>query len=287
MIGNRNSSASQDGWANNTKTSLPRASYQLNAAAIYIGARNYGGSIDNYGTNECRFSSIGEGLTDLECQLLYAIVEKYQNNLSRSVDAPKSFYYNSAYNNETNAYIFRTQIANTTIQGAVNTLVADLKTAGIYTKMRAIYPMVTDKAVQVDMANQMKFNLVNPQDSNAAFRLTWLGGWTYGTTGATPNGSSGYANTFFIPASNLTSLSAHLSYYSRTNLDSYTFDFGVRNGFAAGNPSFGFVSKFSNTMYGYANVNESTGRLLTTNTDSRGLMCLSRNGTTTRRTNGG
>jgi hypothetical protein len=34
------------------------------------------------------------------------------------------------------------------------------------------------------------------QDTNAAFRLTFSGGWTHSATGALPNGTNGYSNTF-------------------------------------------------------------------------------------------
>lgn len=70
---------------------------------------------------------------------------------------------------------------------------------------------------QAFIANQFKFNLVNPVDSDAAFRLVFNGGWTHSSTGATPNGTNGYADTKFIANTYLTKGDGHLSYYSRTN----------------------------------------------------------------------
>jgi hypothetical protein len=39
--------------------------------------------------------------------------------------------------------------------------------------------------------------LMNPVDSDAAFRLTFNGGFTYNASGATGNGSNGYGNTHY------------------------------------------------------------------------------------------
>jgi hypothetical protein len=68
-----------------------------------------------------------------------------------------------------------------------------------------------------NVASQMKFNLVNPQDSDAAFRLAFSGGWTYSTNGALPNGTNAYADTFLTPSTNLVESSKHLSFYLRTD----------------------------------------------------------------------
>ncbi len=70
---------------------------------------------------------------------------------------------------------------------------------------------------QAYIAAQFKYNLVNPVDSDAAFRLVFNGGWTHSSNGATPNGTNGYADTKFNPSLNGQLNSAHLSYYSRTN----------------------------------------------------------------------
>ncbi len=70
---------------------------------------------------------------------------------------------------------------------------------------------------QAYIASQFKYNLVNPVDSDAAFRLVFNGGWTHSSNGATPNGTNGYADTKLVPSSVLSLTSGHLSYYSRTN----------------------------------------------------------------------
>jgi hypothetical protein len=69
---------------------------------------------------------------------------------------------------------------------------------------------------QAYIAAQFKFNLKDPRDLDAAFRLVFNGGWTHSSNGATPNGTNGYADTKLVPSSVLTQNSNHLSYYSRT-----------------------------------------------------------------------
>jgi hypothetical protein len=69
---------------------------------------------------------------------------------------------------------------------------------------------------QAYIASQFKYNLVNPVDSDAAFRLVFNGGWTHSSTGATPNGVNGYADTNFNPLTNLNVNSNHQSVYLRT-----------------------------------------------------------------------
>jgi hypothetical protein len=184
--------------------------------AISIGAR--GPANNNFYTNrQCAFASIGNGLSDNDALLFNQIVEKYQVALSRGVQAAQSFYYNSAYSNEANTYLYSTQITGTTQVSAINTLINGLKANNLWAKMKAVYPFVTDKTLQADMAAQMKFNLVNPQDSDAAFRLAFSGGWTYSTNGAQPNGTNGYADTKLIPNTILSLNSVSFSAYSRNN----------------------------------------------------------------------
>lgn len=93
---------------------------------------------------------------------------------------------------------------------AVNTLVVNLKSANIWTKMKAVYPMVGGTATSC------KWNLVNPVDSNAAYRLTFFGGGTFSANGYLPNGTNAYASTFLNPLAALTNNNTHMSYYSRT-----------------------------------------------------------------------
>jgi hypothetical protein len=80
---------------------------------------------------------------------------------------------------------------------------------------------------QAYIANQFKYNLKDPRDLDAAFRLVFNGGWTHSSNGATPNGVNAYADTFYNPSVSGQLNSAHLSYYSRTNSNGTEVEIGV------------------------------------------------------------
>jgi hypothetical protein len=69
---------------------------------------------------------------------------------------------------------------------------------------------------QAYISNQFKYNLINPVDSDAAFRLVFNGGWTHSSTGATPNGTNGYADTKLVPSAQFTSGNNSSGIYIRT-----------------------------------------------------------------------
>jgi hypothetical protein len=92
---------------------------------------------------------------------------------------------------------------------AVNTLVTDLKIYNLWDKMKAIYPMVG----QAGISGSFSYNL---KDINT-FRGTFSGTWIFSSTGAKPNGSTGYMDTGLIPSASISNYNAHISFYSRTN----------------------------------------------------------------------
>ena len=114
------------------------------------------------------------------------------------------------------AFLEAAQIYSANQQRAIVNLVRSLKRVGLWSKMKAIYPFVGGTA------SAHKWNLKDPRDSDAAFRLTFSGGWTHSADGALPNGTNAYSNTFFVPAGNLTIYQGHLSIYSTTTADADT-----------------------------------------------------------------
>ena len=103
------------------------------------------------------------------------------------------------------AFLTATGITNPTISGAICTLVTSMKANGTWAKMNAIYPFVGGTATT------HKFNLKNPADTDAAFRLSFSGGWVHSANGILPNGTNTFANTFY---SNNPTASGHLSIYA-------------------------------------------------------------------------
>ena len=167
------------------------------------------------------------------------------------------------------AFITAANITDTTQKNAINTLVTDLKTANIWTKMKALYPFVGGTATT------HKYNLKDPRDLDAAYRLVFNGGWTHSSTGALPNGTTGYADTKFtmssVYPSTVTNL--HVSYYSRTNSANITM-LGVQDDTVNNGSQIYLLSNGSTDIY--AAINTDSTRVTTSATTSQGFYLASR-----------
>lgn len=112
----------------------------------------------------------------------------------------------------TNAFMTASGISDSTIRGGLNTFDIGLISNSLDTKMKAVYPLVGGTA------STHRWNFMDARDLDAAFRVQYFGTWTHSSTGALPNGSNAFANTFLIPANSISNVnSLHLSYYSRTS----------------------------------------------------------------------
>lgn len=125
------------------------------------------------------------------------------------------------YDADTQAFLTATGITDLSISNTVNNLVLGLKSNGIWTKMKAIYPFVGGTAFT------HKFNLKDPRDLDVAFRLTYSGTLTHSSNGVVSDGTTGYMNTYFIPSNHLTTNSGSWSFYSRTNISENKYDLGT------------------------------------------------------------
>lgn len=141
------------------------------------------------------------------------------------------------------AFITAASITNTTQKNAINQLVLDLKSANIWTKMKAIYPFVGGSATS------HKFNLKDPRDLDAAYRLVFSGGWTHSSTGALPNGTTAYADTKLV-SSVMAQNSVHASVYLRTDIDGLYFDIYGESALSG----LGFLAKYSTRKWVYMNT---------------------------------
>jgi hypothetical protein len=147
------------------------------------------------------------------------------NAVSSSIESVGNGWYRcSVTTNASNAYPSLFAFFTTTTNGGFtrnNDLYAWGAQVELGSTATTYQPIATTQ--QAYIASQFKFNLVNPVDSDAAFRLVFNGGWTHSSTGATPNGTNGYADTKFNANTNLTNGNFHLSFYSRTNSTSGSF----------------------------------------------------------------
>ena len=163
-----------------------------------------------------------------------------------------SFIFSSApsYTARTTAFAIATAITDTTILNALNTFDLGLISNGLDTKMKALYPFVGGTATT------HKYNFMDARDLNAAFRLQFNGGWVHSSTGALPNGTNAYADTYLIP-NILTQNSNHISYYSRTIAASTGHDAGV---ISSSNTRFELLLRYTNDMsYNTIMSNTQTG----------------------------
>ena len=97
---------------------------------------------------------------------------------------------------------------STTEKLATNQLVLDMKSAGIWTAMRAVYPMVGASAAAC--AQNLK---------SSSFTGTFTSGWTFASTGVTPNGTSAYMNSGLNASTNLSPTSLSFGGYTSSMAD--------------------------------------------------------------------
>ena len=162
------------------------------------------------------------------------------------------------------AFITAASITDPTQQSAIDTLVTDLKGYGIWTKMKAIYPFVGDTA------SSHKWNLKDPRDLDAAFRLVFNGGVTHSLNGITGNGTNGFADTKLNEQNILGLNNKHISLYVRNDVTtSNVTQMGIFT-----NASSRFVLNFGNST-NYSTLGGSqVGHPL--NYPVKGFVCMSR-----------
>ena len=175
----------------------------------------------------------------------------------------------NAYGALTTAWIAATGETDSTILGALNTLETDLTTYGLTAKTRALYPIVGGTSTK------HSYNFMD----TATYQITWGGGVTHSSTGFTPNGVNGYGNTNFNPSTNGLLNSAHMSFYSRTNISASQIEMGSSD-LPTGNRSL-LASSIGGTAY--YTVNAGAAYMTHANTDSRGFYMVNRSGATTQK----
>jgi hypothetical protein len=168
-----------------------------------------------------------------------------------------SYIYSNPIDPDAQAFITASGISGTEAT-AINTLVVNLKSANIWTKMKAVYPMVGGSATS------MKWNLKSPIDSNSSYRLVFSGGGTFSANGYQLNGTNSYANTFLTPLTNLTLSNFHLSFYSRTLTVGVVVEIGGNGNLT----SYTHLRTAANFVSG---AGAATTLTFTTTTDARGF----------------
>lgn len=168
------------------------------------------------------------------------------------------------------AFVSAAELTSQTQANAVNTLVIGMKAQGLWTKMKAVYPMVGGTATS------HMYNLKDPRNLDAAFRLTFTGTLIHSSTGINSNGVNGFYNTNFNCTSNGSLNNQSLGIYIRTNLDggSGSLDYGTE--FTSGALTQIYTKVLSGaTQSTLMRVNDN-GAVFSNNTNSQGFYAASR-----------
>jgi hypothetical protein len=132
----------------------------------------------------------------------------------------------SGYDSDAQAFFTATGITDSTQKNAVNQLVLDLKSASIWSKLLAIYPLVGGDSTK------HSYNL----KATGSYQVTWTGAGTHDANGYT-GGSGKYGDTGFNQATNGAEDDEHLSIYFLTNAEDFNQGSGVLDSSAANGTS--------------------------------------------------
>jgi len=139
-----------------------------------------------------------------------------------------------------------------TEESAILDLITDLVDYELWDKMKAIYPMVGASAAAC--AQNLK---------SSSFTGTFTAGWTFASTGVTPNGTSAYFDTNLNEDTTMTLNNVHISHYSRTNNTSAVCDIGLLNTTATSGTH---TISYSSGLAAVRNADLSSGFLATSST---------------------
>lgn len=132
------------------------------------------------------------------------------------------------------AFINAAGITDSTQKSAIDKLVKDLKGANLWSKMLVVYPLVGGTY------NTCKYNLKDPRDLNAAYRLTQTsaGTYNYSLTGVSYTGVSTLNNRLdtYLPFNATSETSTSMGIYVQTSIP-------ISNGTTFGDDGQNFIGK--------------------------------------------
>lgn len=310
-VSNTNWEDVNSNWEDADEWTLLRADFSVNDTTIIVGGTvsftdtSYAlNPVENYywefGSGNPTFSTVANPIVQYDTVGTYSVSLTVSNDDDASTITKNNFIIvePEPLDPDAIAFLSAASITDPIQTGAINDLVVDLKNAGIWTKMIAIYPFVGGTAAT------HKWNLKDPRDLNAAYRLTMYGSLTHSSTGV--KGSVGYMDTNLPVAWSGAATDIHLSFYSRLNIKApASYDIGSsQNGsdwalianydnnlFYAGLPNYtnntatnpdaiGFyqVSRIGNQIRGYKNnselVNNPSGQIGATHTRSLYILAV-------------
>lgn len=174
------------------------------------------------------------------------------------------------YDPDALAFINATGITDGTQKNAINYLVVNLKSIGVWSKIFALYPFVGGTATT------HKYNLKDPNNTDAAMRIVFSGAVTHDANGITTDGVSGYGNTHAIALSRFSANNECMFLYSRTSAASPSaaeVDMGCAISITSRDA---LTLRSSLNGYGCSFNSTTNGTVATTSTDASGFFVGSR-----------
>jgi hypothetical protein len=163
-------------------------------------------------------------------------------------------------------FVTATKITDEKLTVSLDSLVKRARRHGWWELCNAIYPFAGGTS------ETCKYNLKDPRDLDAAFRLTFLNNPAVGTAGVTFDGSTQYADTHLTPSSTLSLNDTHFSIYVPSS------GHGGNHGITGDvHPSPYFEIEDADTTQGWVGLNSTSDELISySNTDK--YFLLSRTG---------
>jgi len=163
-------------------------------------------------------------------------------------------------------FITAAGITDATQTAALCQLVVDLKSAGVWTSLNAIYPFVGGSATT------HRYNLKNP----TTYQITWFGGVTHSANGVQFNNINSYGDPGYVESTIETFGSTHRAVYDRSNINDFGCQIGVL-GAGGGYQRNYMANKYNNNYYmDVYDVQDFYGRLTAASPDSRAFWINSR-----------
>ncbi len=148
------------------------------------------------------------------------------------------------YDSDAQKFFDSSAVSDTLQKSAINTLVKQLKDSSLWSKFMAIYPMVGGSA------SSSKFNLKDPRNADAAYRLTFNGAPSFSGTGVLFSTPSDFADTH-INDSLITYNDNSISYFSRTQNTINGYDMGCSDNTPPYNEFAIYQSSDATNWFGY------------------------------------
>lgn len=157
-----------------------------------------------------------------------------------------------------------------TISGATNTLFTDLKSNGLYTKLRAFYPLVG--------ATSGSTSIMGKRVSGTTYDISWtnVGSITFDYSGVTGDGSTTFGDTNFNFSTEVSSdvgAPSHFSIYLGTDTDGNQGEIGCRG--VVGDAIL-IAVKFSGIYYGWQFTQGGSLEVVYSNPDAKGMYIQTR-----------